>query len=167
MPGVGYRLLWTDCSSCDLSHVLAEVWFCQLQRVSVTVWHLEFWKLFKWYINARALVCRVDDCWSFRGVGCGLLVVLLLNVCTPYGRSAYRIQKRVHYTPEWGLTVVKHREGTGNWTQFLHKICRCSSLPNLFSSPKSSILEADEGRLSQVWGHLGFIWVQDPSQIRR
>jgi hypothetical protein len=30
---------------------------------------LEFWELFRGYINTRALICRVD--------GCGLLIVVL------------------------------------------------------------------------------------------
>jgi hypothetical protein len=31
----------------DLPHALARAWFCQLQVVSVTVWCLEFWGLFR------------------------------------------------------------------------------------------------------------------------
>jgi hypothetical protein len=38
---------------------------------------LEFWELFRKYINVRALRGRVGGCWLFRGIGCGLLVVVL------------------------------------------------------------------------------------------
>jgi hypothetical protein len=58
---------------CDLSPALAEVWFCQLQIVSVIV---EFWELFRGYINARTLIGGIGS-WLFEGVGFDLLVVLL------------------------------------------------------------------------------------------
>lgn len=37
----------------DLPHVLA--WICQLQIISVILWHLEFWQLFRGHKNARAM----------------------------------------------------------------------------------------------------------------
>jgi hypothetical protein len=50
----------------DLPHALAGTWFCQLQIVSATVWHLEFWGLFRGYCNARAWRDRVG-CWLVVG----------------------------------------------------------------------------------------------------
>jgi hypothetical protein len=38
----------------DLPHDLAGTWFCQLQRVSTTVQHLESWEIFRGCINTRA-----------------------------------------------------------------------------------------------------------------
>lgn len=66
----------TAAADCDVPHVLAEAWFCQLQVFSMTVWHLGFWEPFRGYINARAPRSEVS-CWSFREVGFGLLVVVL------------------------------------------------------------------------------------------
>jgi hypothetical protein len=48
----------------DLPRALAEAWFGQLQIVSAISWRLEFWELFRRYINARALVGGVSGCWS-------------------------------------------------------------------------------------------------------
>lgn len=42
----------TAAADCDVPHALAEAWFCQLQTVSANVGHLEFWQLFRGYINA-------------------------------------------------------------------------------------------------------------------
>lgn len=41
-------------ADCDLPCALAGLWFWQLITVSERVWHLEFWRLFRWYVNARA-----------------------------------------------------------------------------------------------------------------
>jgi hypothetical protein len=38
---------------------------------------LEFWELFRGYINARAQGSGVGGSWSFRGVGFSLLVAML------------------------------------------------------------------------------------------
>ena len=61
----------------DLPSALAEARFCQLQVVSSIVWCLEFWELFRGYINARALSGVAGGCWWFSWVGCGMLVVVL------------------------------------------------------------------------------------------
>jgi hypothetical protein len=47
--------LSTTSADYDLPHAVAGLWFCQQQIVSATVWHLEFWGLFRGYINAKAL----------------------------------------------------------------------------------------------------------------
>jgi hypothetical protein len=46
---------------------------CWLQIVSSVVWHLEFWELFRGYINARAP--EVEACWLVVAVipGCSLM----------------------------------------------------------------------------------------------
>jgi len=51
----------------DLPRALAEAWFCQPQIVSAIRQRLEFWELLSEYINARAPIGSVGDCWSFRG----------------------------------------------------------------------------------------------------
>jgi hypothetical protein len=38
---------------------------------------LEFWQLFRGYVNVRAWTGGIGDCWSFRGVGFSLLEVML------------------------------------------------------------------------------------------
>ena len=43
-------------SDCDLPPALEEAWFCQLQIVSAIVRYLEFWGLFRGYINAKTLI---------------------------------------------------------------------------------------------------------------
>jgi hypothetical protein len=42
----------------DLPHALVEMWFCQLQIVSVIVVCLEFWEPFRKYLNARTREMR-------------------------------------------------------------------------------------------------------------
>lgn len=42
----------TAAADYDVPHALAEARFCQLQIVSANVGHLEFWQLFRGYINA-------------------------------------------------------------------------------------------------------------------
>jgi hypothetical protein len=64
-------------ADCDLPHALVEAWFCQLQIVSEIVCPLEFWELFGGYINARVPIGGISGCWSFKGIGCGLLVAML------------------------------------------------------------------------------------------
>jgi hypothetical protein len=61
----------------DLLCALAEAWFCQLQKVSITGRHLEFWELFRGYKNARSLRDGVGCCWSISGLGWGFLAVVL------------------------------------------------------------------------------------------
>lgn len=61
----------------DLLCALAEAWSCQLQKVSITGRHLEFWELFRGYKNARCLRDGVGCCWSLTGLGWGLLAVVL------------------------------------------------------------------------------------------
>jgi hypothetical protein len=56
----------------DVPRALAEAWFCQLEIVFTIVGPLEFWELFRGYINVRA---PIGGWWSFRRLGCGLLVV--------------------------------------------------------------------------------------------
>lgn len=41
-------------SDCDLPCALVEAWFCHGQIVSEIVCCLEFWEVFRGYINARA-----------------------------------------------------------------------------------------------------------------
>lgn len=38
---------------------------------------LEFWELFGGFIYAGALIGKVGGVWSFKGFGCGLLVIVL------------------------------------------------------------------------------------------
>jgi hypothetical protein len=53
----------------DLPWALAGVWFCQLHKVSATVWYSDFWGLFqRGYINVRT--------WGEWGWGWGWGVVL-------------------------------------------------------------------------------------------
>ena len=60
------RGLW-DCfrlpAAADVTCLmLSEAWFCQVQIISTIVWRLEFWELFRGYINATAQ--NGAGCWS-------------------------------------------------------------------------------------------------------
>ena len=54
IPGVGRDVRLPVAADYDLPRALAEAWFCQLQVISVIVCHLEFWEIFKVYMNLRA-----------------------------------------------------------------------------------------------------------------
>jgi hypothetical protein len=62
----------------DLHHALVEAWFCQMQIVSVIVWFLEFWGLFRGYENSKTPggICgwKLFGCWLLLvAVSCCLL----------------------------------------------------------------------------------------------
>jgi hypothetical protein len=74
IPSVGIWCCFTA-ADYDLLPALAGVWFCQLQIVSVIVWLLGFWGLFRGYINARApIVVAVQP------VGDWMLLVVVWEV---------------------------------------------------------------------------------------
>jgi hypothetical protein len=62
----------------NLSHVPAAAQLCQMQLGSAVVWYLEFQELFKEYINAVFLRGMVCSSWSFREVGCSLLIAMVI-----------------------------------------------------------------------------------------
>ena len=69
ISGVGYRAL-SDCPQ-QLSMICLVL--SQLQIVFVIVWYLEFWELFRGYMNSRTLTGRVGCWWT---VGWLLLVTV-------------------------------------------------------------------------------------------